>query len=66
MISTELHKTMAYQDSGDSDTPLLIMANKQVGPHTVDIYTHVYIHVYMSTYLPIGPADGSGRARGGD
>ena len=33
MISTELHKTMAYQDSGDSDTPLLIMANKQV--HTL-------------------------------
>ena len=41
MISTELHKTMAYQDSGDSDTPLLIMANKQVGSHTVHIYTHV-------------------------
>ena len=50
MISTELHKTMAYQDSGDSDTPLLIMANKQVGSHTV----HIYTHIYVSTYLCVG------------
>ena len=47
MISTELHKTMAYQDSGDSDTPLLIMANKQV--HTPDIYISTYLRIYIST-----------------
>ena len=44
---------MAYQDSGDSDTPLLIMANKQVGSHTVDIYMSSYLHIYISTYLLI-------------
>ena len=42
---------MAYQDSGDSDTPLLIMANKQVGPHTVDIYISTYMSTYLHIYL---------------
>ena len=49
----ELHKTMAYQDSGDSDTPLLIMANKQVGSHTVHIYTHIYVSTYLHIYTRI-------------
>ena len=66
MISTELHKTMAYQDSGDSDTPLLIMANKQVGQHTVDIYISTYMSTYQHIYVCAGPTDGSGRVRGGD